>query len=201
MQFLSNDMHILPENVSQPGRIRVEGGVHYGIATKVEEQKQARYLIYGVFMQELGFVSVRPDQFDASAVYVVGKKSSAIIAAVRIVLDSEDGLPLDGYYDLSALRSRAYRLVEVGRLACHPDHRTNLVALRGRGSMIRAAANMGASHLVIDSLIELTPLYRRIGFSPVGEPFVDPTVQRSNEHRSAPNAQVMWAAIDELRGW
>jgi predicted GNAT family N-acyltransferase len=175
--------------------------VDYSIAATPDERAEARELIHQAFVEELCYEGEGADIFDDHAVFLIGRNSAGVVAAFRVILDGEAGLPLDYHIDLEPLRAESTALAEVSRLACLPEHHSNLVGLRGVGFLKSVAQQVGATHFVIDSLVSLAPLYRRIGFLPVGEPFVDHTVCAPGETVSEPNAQVMWADVDVLRGW
>lgn len=145
---------------------------------------------------------MRRDEFDKDAVFLVGltngESGNSVIAAMRLVPDGSHGLPLDRYFDLSHLRTQSDRLAEVSRFVCLKEHRGQLVGIRSANFFRETIERLRFTHLVIDSLLELIPLYERVGFKKHGEPFFDESVHRPGEPHGIPNAQVMFVAAKDL---
>ncbi len=175
--------------------------MRFGIAETQNDRIEAGKLIQNVFVDEMGFSRIGPDRFDDDAIFVTVRSDSDLIATIRIILDGPSGLPLDKYVNIDNIRRQSGRLAEVSRLACHSNHRNKLVTLKGAGFLKSMGRKMGATHFVCDALIELVPLYARVGFVAFGEPFIDISACKSGENIDKPNAQVMWAAVRSLKTW
>ncbi|RJQ14909.1 MAG: GNAT family N-acetyltransferase [Nitrospiraceae bacterium] len=90
-------------------------------------------LRYKVYCLEWGFEKpdnndsgILTDVFDKHAVHFALKNSSQkVIAAVRLILDSEDGFPLERYCELNINNGDLPRdgLAEISRLVIHRDYR------------------------------------------------------------------------------
>lgn len=175
--------------------------LQYRIAEE-HERPTAISLIEQVFRKELGYEGVRSDGFDEHAVFLVGLNNGSngnmAVAALRLVPDGPHGLPLDRYFDLSHLRSRSERLAEVSRFACLKEYRGLTAGIRPVRFLKETVEHLGFTHLVIDALLTLVPLYERMGFKKYGEPFFDPSVQRSGEPDGTPNSQVMFLEMKDL---
>lgn len=175
--------------------------IEYRIAAE-SEKHVAISLIEHVFKHELGYTGIGSDEFDNTAIFFLGYvhngEGTNPVAALRLVPDNPHGLPLDRYFDLSPLRSQSDRLVEVSRLACLKSHRQHLIGIRGVRFLKATTERLGFTHLVIDSLLRLVPLYERIGFTKFGAPFFDDSVYKPGETHGIPNAQVMFAERTRL---
>lgn len=170
----------------------------YKIAESESEKAAARKLIEYVFVKELGYSKIKPDKFDDIAVFLITKFKGQIIAALRLIPDSEIGLPLDAHTDLSELRNNSKKLSEVSRLACLKDFRNNQVSLNGISFLKQVLDNMGVTHVVVDSFLHSARLYKQFGFKPVGKPIFDPTIFKVGADPDAPNSRVMFAKVKEL---
>lgn len=172
--------------------------VLYKIAEDLSEKKAARKLIEQVFVEELGYSRIQSDKFDDIAVFMIAKLNNQIIASLRLIPDSESGLPLDAYTDLSELRNINRKLVEVSRLACLKDFRDNHVSINGIAFLKEVLCDMGITHVVVDSFLHSARLYKQLGFTPLGKPIFDPTIFKEGADPAAPNSQVMYARVQDL---
>lgn len=175
--------------------------MRFGLADTQEERIKASRLIHNVFVDEMALTQILPDEFDADAVFLTVRSDLNLIATIRIILDGPRGLPMDKYVNIDNIRGQSGRLAEVSRLASHSKHRNKQVTLKGAGFLKSIGRKIGATHFVCDALIELVPLYSRVGFVPVGEPFIDISARKSGEDTTKPNAQVMWVAVWALKTW
>lgn len=161
----------------------------YAVA-EASSRHAAQQLIRLVFVEELGFSGVGPDGFDEDATFLCASHGEVVVAAVRIVHDSERGLPLDKYVDLSSVRAQAAPIAEVSRLACHPNYREHGIVDRAVPWFIDVLRARSVQRVVIESLLKTAPYYQRFGFLPLGEPFLDPSVV-GTRRSAGPNAVAM----------
>jgi predicted GNAT family N-acyltransferase len=180
------------------GFLSVTTQIVYKIAESQAEKIEARKVIEDVFVHELGCSSIKPDRFDELSTFIVAQVNGKTIAALRIIPDSGDGLPIEEYIDLSLFRNKNSKLGEVSRLACFKEYRNNTVILKGLSFFKQLAQNLDISHLVIESLLRTANLYRRIGFTPMGEPFFDSTVATSSADMT-PNSLAMLMRVEGIR--
>lgn len=171
----------------------------FKVATDEWDRLQARYIIEQTFIDELGYSEIRPDKYNDIAVFITANLDEKIIGACRIIFDSKIGLPIDEYADISFLRSSKRKLVEFSRLGSLKEFRAHHIAFHGIGFVKKVAIDLGATHAVIDSFLHTAPLYRRMGFKQLGEPFYDPTVSRNDNDQKTPNAVIMIADVQEIR--
>lgn len=171
----------------------------YKIAESDLEKRAAKKVIEDVFVHELGYAGVKSDRFDTLSLFIIALVSGKTIAALRLIQDSEEGLPIEQHINLSCLRNRNCKLAEVSRLACLKEYRNNTVVLKGLSYFKELAQTAGISHLVIESLLRTANLYKSVGFTPIGEPFFDSTVAASSSDRT-PNSLAMLVHVKDIRG-
>ena len=172
--------------------------VIYKIAENNAEKDAAKNLIEQVFIKELGYSKMLSDKFDSIAIFLVATCNGHIIAALRLIPDSELELPLDNHIDLTGLRNESIKLAELSRLACLQDFRNNHVAINGLRFLMINLFDMGISHVVIDSFLHSARLYKRLGFKPLGKPIFDPTIYKEGDNPGVPNSLVMYAKVQDL---
>lgn len=170
----------------------------YKITENAMEKDAAICLMEQVFDIELGYAKIKSDRFDEKAVFLITKSDGQVVASLRVVPDSELGLPVDEYTDISHLRDKKIKLAEVSRLACLKDFRYNHVAMNGVIFLKKVLTDMGITHVVIDSFLHSARLYRRLGFEPLGEPIFDPTILKAGDDPSVPNSLIMYAEVQGL---
>jgi len=169
----------------------------YKITENDIERHAAIDIMEHVFAVELGYSKIRADTFDHNAVFLIAKCNGQIVASLRVVPDSELGLPIDAYADISHVRSKKIMLAEVSRLACLKDFRNRYVAINGISFLKEVLSNMDITHVVIDSFLHSARLYRQLGFKPLGEPIFDSTIFKEGD-APAPNSLVMYAEVQDL---
>lgn len=161
------------------------------------EKRAAQKVIYQVFGEELGFNKIKPDNFDEWAHYAIAIENEKVIAALRIIPDSPQKLPIDSFLDLSAIRQDDVKLAEISRLVCLKEYRNRTVTRKGLAYFREFILQQGFTHLVIESFLEKADFYRFLGFTPFSEPFCDPTL--INTTKECLNSLGMIAKVDELR--
>lgn len=171
-------------------------GLSYRLAQDASERSLAIQLMHRVFVEELGYTGMGPDQFEALATYCLVFHDGVAVATVRLIPDGPQGLPLDKHVDLSDVRSSGKRVGEVSRLAAIPEFRSRYVAADGLEFLFAVARALGVELLVADSFLHMAPLYARLGFKNVGVPFFDPTVSRQGDQPGVPNGQLMLMSLD-----
>ena len=155
-------------------------------AETIAEQRQARQVIQRVFVDELNYRQMSIDQFDQIAHYLIAVQDSEVIAALRVIPDTGQGLPIEEFIDLSPLRSNEVKLAEVSRLACLSAFRNFNITCKGLAFFEETIRSLGFTHLVIESLLETVRLYRFLGFITFDEPFYDHSVDLYNQ--KSPNS-------------
>ena len=165
------------------------------LARSPKEIDDALWLRHEVFVVEDGKFGGKPvpghrlvDHFDAfpSVYHVVAYEHAEPVATMRLVKDSEAGLPVDELYDFAEYRLNA--AADLPGLGPDWQHRTvpvfgsaGMLAIRGpwrrRRDVIRAMFRMaatvcqgyGASHVVVVVNYETAGMYRRLGFTELCE--------------------------------
>lgn len=161
------------------------------LARSPKEIDDALWLRHEVFVIEDGKFGGKPvpghrlvDHFDAfpSVYHVVAYENAEPVATMRLVKDSEAGLPVDELYDFGEYRQRAS--ADLATLGPEWQGRdtpvfgsAGMLAIRGpwrrRRDVIRAMFRMaatvcqgyGASHVVVVVNFETAGMYRRLGFT------------------------------------
>ena len=165
------------------------------LARSPKEIDDALWLRHEVFVVEDGKFGGKPvpghrlvDHFDAfpSVYHVVAYEHKEPVATMRLVKDSEAGLPVDELYDFAAYRRNAVAdLAGLGPEWADRDTpvfgSAGMLAIRGpwrrRRDVIRAMFRMaatvcqgyGASHVVVVVNYETAGMYRRLGFTELAE--------------------------------
>lgn len=165
------------------------------LARSPKEIDDALWLRHEVFVIEDGKFGGTPvpghrlvDHFDAfpSVYHVVAYEHSEPVATMRLVKDSEAGLPVDELYDFADYRKEAVKDLpglggdwqtrdtpvfgSAGMLAIRGPWRRRRDVIR---AMFRMAATVcqgyGASHVVVVVNYETAGMYRRLGFTELCE--------------------------------
>jgi len=165
------------------------------LARSPKEIDDALWLRHEVFVIEDGKFGGKPvpghrlvDHFDAfpSVYHVVAYEHSEPVATMRLVKDSDAGLPVDELYDFTEYRKQAVGdLPGLGGDWAKRDTpvfgSAGMLAIRGpwrrRRDVIRAMFRMaatvcqgyGASHVVVVVNYETAGMYRRLGFTELCE--------------------------------
>lgn len=170
----------------------------YKIAESDLEKTEARKVITAVFVDELGYSDLKTDRFDQLSTFIIAEQAGKTIAALRLIPDSTEGLPIEEYINLSPFRTKKSKLGEVSRLACLKEYRSQAVIHQGLGFFKDLVQTLDISHLVIESLLRTTRLYQTLGFTPIDQPFYDRTVASSPGDIS-PNSLAMLIRTADLR--
>ncbi|WP_405846985.1 N-acyl amino acid synthase FeeM domain-containing protein [Streptomyces sp. NBC_01518] len=122
------------------------------------------------------------DRFDPYAEYIIAEESTdsgiGPVGTVKIVADSEIGLPVDEMVDVGHLRQSGHRLVEFGHLMTIPRVRNRHIGLQlMRAALIHSLVRFRATHVLGDFFAEadgsLRTFYRQLGFVQVGSSYQD----------------------------
>ncbi|MFD9903058.1 GNAT family N-acetyltransferase [Streptomyces sp. NPDC059063] len=128
-------------------------------------------------LADAGDTAATFDRFDPYAEYIVGYDDGRPVGTVKVVPDTEAGLPCDDTVDLSGLRD-GNRLVEFGHLMTLPEmrHREIGMALM-REAVIHSARTHDMTHILGDFFVDdsegLRGFYKEIGFFALHEPYED----------------------------
>ncbi len=118
------------------------------------------------------------DRFDAfpSVFHVIAYEDAQPVATMRLVKDSEGGLPADELFDFDRYRRRA--LLETsspvfgsaGMLAIRSQWRRRRDVIRAMFRMAAAVCRReGATHILMAVNFETAGMYQRLGFTPLSE--------------------------------
>lgn len=152
------------------------------LAQSPKEIDDALWLRHEVFVVEDGKFGGKPlhgsrmvDRFDAfpTTFHVISYEGAQPVATIRLVRDSDAGLPADELFDFSRYRRRAYLETprpifgSAGMLAIRMDWRRRRDVIR---AMFRMAATVcakqGATHILLTVNHETAGMYERLGFTP-----------------------------------
>jgi predicted GNAT family N-acyltransferase len=125
------------------------------------------------------------DRFDKASCYILAIEDGEPVGTVKVIGDSEAGLPCGDHVDIVALRAN-HQVAEIGHLLSVPAVRQRGIGMGlMRQALVHAVQSLGATHILADFFAsakdggQLRPFYVEIGFSPVGEPFYDERFQGS----------------------
>ncbi|GHF52403.1 hypothetical protein GCM10010218_37330 [Streptomyces mashuensis] len=123
------------------------------------------------------------DRFDPHADYVLAYAGDEAIGTVKVVPDSDAGLPCEDMVDLGPLRTAGNRLTEFGHLMTLPEVRGRKVGMAlMREALVHSVSVHGATHVLGDFFADeeaggLRGFYLEIGFTAVQEPYRDTRFQ------------------------
>ena len=121
------------------------------------------------------------DKYDQYGTYLVAYREAMPIGAVKIIRDSELGLPCESTakltMNLAELR-RNGRLVEFGHLVSTPEVRSQGVGMHlMRHGLMFSVGKLKATHILGDFFADtdgnFQPFYAHLGFRPICEPYRD----------------------------
>ncbi|NUQ95942.1 MAG: GNAT family N-acetyltransferase [Streptomyces sp.] len=117
------------------------------------------------------------DRFDPHAVYILACQGTEPVGTVKIVPDSQAGLPCEDVVDVGELRA-GNRLVEFGHLMTVPRVRKQSIGMAlMREAVVLSTRRFAATHVLGDFFVEdgngLRSFYTDLGFVPMGEPYRD----------------------------
>jgi GNAT superfamily N-acetyltransferase len=118
------------------------------------------------------------DEFDSCAHnYAAYDDSGEVVGSVRVVPDGPLGLPLEHCLPLNGFRD-GKRLAEISRLAVAPEHRSSRLPALLMKAGYQRCLHIGVTHITLDTFIDGADsgsLYDRMGFTPLGDPYLDPS--------------------------
>ena len=125
----------------------IKGRYRVRLAENGDDVRRAQRLRYHVFIRDTGAAprdgGLDEDRFDAVCDHILieESRSGELVGCFRL-LPMADGSEIDrsysaDFYDLSALRDFADRMVEMGRFCVHPDHRNGAVLRVAWSAMTR----------------------------------------------------------------
>lgn len=121
------------------------------------------------------------DKYDQYGTYLVGYLDGVPIGTVKIIRDSELGLPCESEarltVNLNDYRANG-RLVEFGHLVSAPEVRSQGVGMQlMRHGLMFSVKKLKATHILGDFFANedgsFQPFYARVGFRPICEPYRD----------------------------
>ncbi|MCH2112177.1 MAG: aminotransferase class V-fold PLP-dependent enzyme, partial [Planctomycetes bacterium] len=148
------------------------GGLRFHLASTEEEIEQVHQLNYRALVQEIGQYEddgsgVHVDKFHHKNLYFICRRGKNVIGMVSG--HGERPFSVAGrLLDPDDLHSHCPRPFEVRLLSVLPQERKGFVLMGLLYSIHAYALAAGFSHLVISGVGKHVPLYRRIGFEPLG---------------------------------
>lgn len=118
------------------------------------------------------------DLFDAKAVHLLAEQDGEPVGTIKVVPDSELGLPCEQMVTLDGYRP-GRRLVEFGHLMTIPRVRSRRIGMDlMREALLLARSDFGATHVVGDFFAEdtgdgLRGFYTALGFTPLAPVYRD----------------------------
>jgi predicted GNAT family N-acyltransferase len=121
------------------------------------------------------------DKYDQYGTYLVAYRGTMPVGAVKIIRDSELGLPCEStaklVVSLADLRATG-RLVEFGHLISAPEARSQGIGMHlMRHGLMFSVGALRATHILGDFFADETgqfqPFYARVGFRAISEPYRD----------------------------
>lgn len=150
-----------------------------------EELNLCQQLLVKVFHDELGLTSmVIPDSYDPGSVHMqILDQADVMVGTYRIVLPSPIGLPIEeSGFDVSQCRSG--KICEMSRLVVNRQKRGRVPF----NWIVRSACEEALYHRASTLLAAILPknvrLFKRYGFTQIGEPLHDPSVQSTTANAS-----------------
>jgi putrescine aminotransferase len=150
--------------------------------------RRVREIVYVVDQQRLldsAEMADTFDRFDETSRYILALQAGEPVGTVKVIGDSEAGLPCGEHVDIEQLRAK-HRVAEIGHLLTVPSVRQRGIGMGlMRQALLHAVQSLGATHILADFFVDaadggqLRPFYVAIGFRPVGEPFHDERFHRS----------------------
>ncbi|MGK7900836.1 MAG: GNAT family N-acetyltransferase [Hormoscilla sp.] len=138
-----------------------------------------------IFHHELQLFGMKiPDDYDQFSVYMQVQDSDAVVGTYRIVLPNPSlGLPIEeSGFDLKQFDP--HKVCEMSRLVLLKEKRGKIPFSKIFSSACRVAKQHDASILLVAILPRNFLLFKRYGFSQVGPPLSDPSVE-SNDTEEA----------------
>jgi N-acyl-L-homoserine lactone synthetase len=131
----------------------------------------------GYLPENLGSLS---DEFDRySYNYAAYDNDGTIAGAIRLVVNNPLGFPLERLFPLTNFR-RGKNLAEACRFAIAKEYRSSRLFLKLVAATYQCALQIGCTDIVLDTYLNEEPLYRRLGFQRISEPYHDPVSKRNS---------------------
>ncbi|MEB3341536.1 GNAT family N-acyltransferase [Okeania sp.] len=138
-----------------------------------------------IFHHELNLFGMQiPDDYDRSSLYMQIVDSQVVVGTYRIVPNTSLGLPIqETGFNLEQFEKN--KICEMSRLVLLKEKRGKIPFSQVFSSARNAAKeHYNASTLVVAILPQNVSLFKRYGFSQVGEPLHDPTVKSTDKNES-----------------
>ncbi len=133
------------------------------------------------------------DRWDEQARYIVAYDEGTPVGTVKVIPDSEAGLPCAEFVDLAAVRARGLP-VEFGHLIVLPGQRGQGIGMLLMREAFRFSVHeFRATHIVADLFLDkrdTSTFYRKLGFEVLHGPYRDP------RFLGAPESLLMIVDID-----
>jgi hypothetical protein len=150
-----------------------------------EEVALCQQLLIDVFHQELNLFGMKiPDSYDPFSIYLQIIDLRITVGTYRIVMpNSSLGLPIEEVgFDLGQFSGES--ICEMSRLALVKEKRGTIPFHKIIGSTCKIAAENKMSLVVAAILPRNVRLFKRYGFSQVGHPLNDPSVESATVEES-----------------
>ena len=155
----------------------------FSVVETAEDKKEILRLRELVYVQDQGRLEDADDmtdtfdRFDAYADYLIARTNGEPVGCVKVVRDSERGLPCEGEADLTEFK-HGHSVVELGHLMTLPTVRNQMIGMGlMRAGLLHGILRYGATRLVGDFFVDksggLIGFYRMLGFVPLSEPYAD----------------------------
>jgi predicted GNAT family N-acyltransferase len=154
----------------------------YALATTAADKEAVLRLRDQVYVQDQGRLDDAQDmagtfdRFDAFADYILARLDGEPAGCVKVVRDSELGLPCEDVADLTEFKN-GHRVVELGHLMTRPDIRHRMLGMGLMREGLLHGIRWGATRLVgdffVDDTGELRGFYRSLGFVALCDPYSD----------------------------
>ena len=163
--------------------------VRYLVAASPAEFEMVDYLWREVYVEERRWLppktkNIFADKYHPHSAYLLALKNETPIGTLRIVLDSEVGLPIEQFFVLGPLKE-SQKFAESQRLIVTPNYRNRKVKGAPYGmwaALIKASVHYcflhRVSYVLADCFTDAANLpmvkkFERIGFHKIGCPFQD----------------------------
>lgn len=148
------------------------GSYRFQIADQPAQVDQIQRLLYRTFVQEVGQYADlgtgwHVDKFHHKNTYLVALRDDVVQGMVAMH-DQPPFSVADALTDKSCLQDLCPGLLEVRLLAIEPQARGRQLLAGFIWTLHRYALARGYRHLAISGLAEREPMYRRLGFRPLG---------------------------------
>jgi hypothetical protein len=167
--------------------------IRYTIARTEADITQVAQLWRAIYIKERQWLRPSPhslvhDDYHECSTYLLARSGCKAVGTVRLVMDSETGLPVERFLPLGPLK-RPSGVAEAQRLMVAAEARH--LACRGApfgvwAGLVKACVHLcfakGISHVVADVFTERSMIakFRALGFEKVGDAFVDGELDESS---------------------